>query len=338
MCRYFSLLYIFVFVCFSNLVSAQWYDPEKVNKKTKAINEKAYSAAMEGDYNTSLQLLNEAIISDNRFVEGYLSRAGIYAEKKNYQSSVKDFENALQLDSVFSKTYLLPYSISLAGTGEFEKALIAVTAFLQNPTLNEYSIRSGNYRKQCYEFAIKYAKEHPFKDYKFSSHNLSPNINSTDLEYFPSVTIDGKKIIFTKRIGNDEDFYESSLRNGEWTKATPLEGRINTNLNEGAQNVSQDGQVLIFTGCNYPEGVGSCDLYISYKTKNGTWTEPENMGPIVNTDFWESSPSLSPDKKELYFSSGRPGGYGGKDIWVTRKNLNGKWSRPENLGADINTS
>ncbi len=335
---YFSVLYIFVFVCFSNVVSAQWYDPEKVNKKTKAINEKAYSAAMEGDYNTSLQLLNEAIISDNRFVEGYLSRAGIYAEKKNYKSSVKDFENALQLDSVFSKTYLLPYSISLAGTGEFEKALNAVTAFLRNPTLNEYSIRSGNYRKQCYEFAIRYAKEHPFKDYKFSSHNLSPNINSTDLEYFPSVTIDGKKIIFTKRIGNDEDFYESSLLNGEWTKATPLEGRINTNLNEGAQNVSQDGQVLIFTGCNYPEGVGSCDLYISYKTKIGLWTEPENMGPIVNTDFWESSPSLSPDKKELYFSSGRSGGYGGKDIWVTRKNPNGKWGRPENLGPEINSS
>ncbi len=337
MSRFFSLLNIIICMSFCSGVEAQWYDPEKVNKKTKAINEKAYAAAMDGNYAKSLELLNDAIISDNRFVEGYLSRAGIYAEKKNYAASVKDFEDALQLDPVFSKTYLLPYSISLAGIGEFDRALKAVLEFLQNPTLNEYSIRSGNYRKQCYEFALQYAKDHSFKDYTFSTHNLSPNINSSDLEYFPSVTIDGKKIIFTKRIGNDEDFYESALINGEWTKATPLEGRINTNLNEGAQNVSQDGQVLIFTGCNYPEGEGSCDLYISYKTKTGSWTEPENMGPIVNTDFWESSPSLSPDKKELYFSSGRPGGYGGKDIWVTRKNLNGKWGRPENLGEDINT-
>lgn len=336
--KIFSVLYILVFVCFSLTVSAQWYDPEKVNKKTKAINEKAYEAAMEGDYPKSLLLLNEAITSDNRFVEGYLSRAGIYAEYKNYAASVKDFEMALQLDSVFSNTYLLPYSISLAGIGEFEKALVAVNHFLENPTLNEYSIRSGNYRKRTYEFALNYAKEHPFKNYVFSTQNISPNINSKDLEYFPSLTIDGKKMIFTRRIGNDEDFYESSYDKGEWTKASPLEGRINTNLNEGAQNVSQDGQVLIFTGCNYPEGEGSCDLYISYKTKSGTWTEPENMGPIINTDFWESSPSLSPDKRELYFSSSRSGGYGGKDIWVSRKNMNGKWARPVNLGPEINTS
>lgn len=83
----------------------------------------------------------------------------------------------------------------------------------------------------------------------------------------------------------------------------PVSGKINTNFNEGAQNISQDGQWLIFTGCNYPEGQGSCDLYIAYKTKKGTWSEPENIGPIVNTDFWESSPTLSPDKKDLYLQA-----------------------------------
>jgi len=58
----------------------------------------------------------------------------------------------------------------------------------------------------------------------------------------------------------------------------------------------------------------------------------------VNTESWESSPSLSPDKKDLYFSSNRPGGYGGSDIWVTHHASNGEWTQPENLGPAINTS
>jgi outer membrane protein OmpA-like peptidoglycan-associated protein len=62
------------------------------------------------------------------------------------------------------------------------------------------------------------------------------------------------------------------------------------------------------------------------------------MGGIINTDFWESSPSLSPDKRDLYFASSRSGGFGGRDIWVTHRNPNGKWGRPENLGEAVNTS
>ena len=61
------------------------------------------------------------------------------------------------------------------------------------------------------------------------------------------------------------------------------------------------------------------------------------MGRVINTDAWESNPSLSPDKKDLYFSSNRTGGYGGKDIWVTHRLVNGRWSNPENLGPGINT-
>jgi outer membrane protein OmpA-like peptidoglycan-associated protein len=225
----------------------------------------------------------------------------------------------------------------LAGIGQFDKALTAVNQFLQNKTLNERSIKAGRYRQSVFQFAIEYAKQHPSKNYVFEPKNLGDSINTEYGEYYPSITIDGKKLIFTRRIKSDEDFYECTLLNGKWSKAVPLEGMVNTNLNEGAQNISQDGEWIIFTGCNYPEGQGSCDLYISYKTVKG-WLEPTNLGPNINTDFWESSPSLSPDKRDLYFSSDQPGGYGGRDIWVAHRNENGKWSRPENLGPDINTN
>ncbi len=283
-------------------------------------------------------MINEALKIEPKYVDAYLSLAGINAEMKNYAESVSQFEKAFSLDSVYTSDYLLPYSISLAGTGRFNDALIAVNKFLLNTGLNERSKKAGEFRRTTYQFAIDYDKTHPEKNYVFKPQNLGDSINTADLEYFPSLPIDGKELIFTKRIKGNEDFYESDLINGKWGKAYPLQGNINsTTFNEGAQNISQDGQWLIFTGCNFPEGLGSCDLYISYLTKKG-WSEPENLGPNVNSEFWESTPSLSPDKKDLYFSSNVPGGFGGKDIWVCHRNDNGKWSQPQNLGSEINTS
>lgn len=316
---------------------AQWYDPEKVNKKAAAIYVKAYDFAMNGEYEKSIIAINDALKIEPKYVEAYLSRASVYAELKNYKLSVDDFEKAMMLDSVFSETYNLPYSISLAGTGQFNKALDAINKFLSLKLLNEQSRKSATYRKSTYEFAISLQEKEEVKNYVFEPKNVGSGINTDNLEYFPSLTIDGRKMIFNRRIGDDEDFYESEFLDGKWSKANPVQGKLNTNYNEGAQAISQDERWLIFTGCNYPEGIGSCDLYISYKTKNGEWTEAANLGDIVNTEFWESTPSISPDKKDLYFSSNRPGGFGGKDIWVSHRQSNGKWSVPENLGPKINT-
>ena len=332
----------FLFFIIPACVCAQWYDPEKVNKKAAEIYGYAYEEAQQGKYAAAIIKLNDALKADAKFVDVYLSRAGINANLKNYTASVTDFETAIVMDSVYSKTYLLPYSISLAGTGQFEKALKTVNSFLLTPRLNEQSIKAGNYRKSTYELGVAYKNKLKEKgnatSYVFAPQNLGENINTTALEYFPSFTIDGKKMIFTRRVNNDEDFYESNLINGNWDKAQAVGGKINTNLNEGAQNISQDGEWLIFTGCNYPEGEGSCDLYIAYKTKTGQWTEPENIGRAINTEFWESSPSLSPDKRNLYFASSRAGGYGGKDIWVSNRSEAGRWSQPVNLGPAVNTS
>ncbi len=330
--------FFFLFCISVNSLFAQWYNPDKVNKKAGLVYGEAYEQAVNRNYPTALTLLEKALSLDPKFVDVYLSRAGIHAEMHDYKSSVADFDKGFEMDPVYANTYLLPYSISLAGTGNFVKALVMVNKFLEKPTLNEQSKKAGAYRKASYEFAIDYANKYKDSGYIFSPVNMGDSINSAALEYFPSMTIDGKKIIFTRRIKSDEDFYESNLVDNTWTNATPVKGRINTTLNEGAQNVSQDGDWFIFTGCNYPEGAGSCDLYIAFKNKQGRWTEPVNMGNVINTEFWESSPSLSPDKKDLYFSSSRPGGYGGKDIWVTHRSNKGSWSQPENLGPTINTS
>jgi outer membrane protein OmpA-like peptidoglycan-associated protein/tetratricopeptide (TPR) repeat protein len=330
---------LLVFLTASFLQSrSQWYDPEKVDHKATTIYLLAVNKASNGDYISSIKMINESLKIDPKFVDAYLSLGGIYAEMKNYTTSVSNFEKAFSLDTVYTKDFYLPYSISLAGCGRFADALNAVDHFLSNPKLNDRSIKAAEFRKKTYRFAIDYAQTHPDKNYVFAPENLGDSINTSDLEYFPSLTIDGKKLVFTKRIANKESFYESDRVNGVWRKAFPLVGKINSpDFNVGAQNISQDGEWLVFTGCNFPEGEGSCDIYISYLTKNG-WSEPQNLGRNVNTEFWESTPSLSPDKRDLYFSSNRPGGYGGKDIWVCHRTETGRWSVPENLGPDINTS
>ena len=330
--------FLFLVSCFSFLITcAQWYDPEKINKKAGEIYGRAYEEAVEGRHAKAIQLLNEALALEPKFVDVYLSRAGIYADMKNYQASVADFEKGMAMDSVYASTYLLPFSISLAGAGKFQPALETVNRFLNTPSLNAQSIKAGLYRKSVYIFALEYENTHPAAGYVFAPHNLGDSINTPALEYFPSFTIDGTKMIFTRRLNSDEDFYESDRVNGKWSNARLLGGKINTNYNEAGQTISQDGQLLIYTGCNYPEGEGSCDLYFALKTISG-WSEPQNMGRVVNTEFWESSPSLSPDKKDLYFASSRPGGYGGTDIWISQRLPNGKWSSPENAGPSVNTS
>jgi outer membrane protein OmpA-like peptidoglycan-associated protein/Tol biopolymer transport system component len=328
---------IFILTACSLTVGAQApYDPARVPKKAQEIYQKAYEKSQEEDYESAIKLLQDALKIDARFVDAHLSIAGMFFEKKKYQQALEYYENARSIDSMYFRDWNLPYSINLAGKGEFEKALAAVNIFLSLDNLNEKSRMAAEFRRKTYMFAIEYAKQHPQGNYRFEPQNMGDSINTVALEYFPAQTIAGDELIFTRRVsGINEDFYGAKKVNGVWTKAKALEGNINTDLNEGAQSISQDGQWLVFTGCNFPHAYGGCDLFISYLTPDG-WSTPENLGRI-NSDSWDTGPSLSPDKRDLYFASSRPGGYGGSDIYVTHRMSNGRWSEPENLGPEVNT-
>jgi outer membrane protein OmpA-like peptidoglycan-associated protein/tetratricopeptide (TPR) repeat protein len=313
------------------------YNPDKVNKKAVRLYSKALELAQNDDFKAGIAVLQQAVDVDNRYEDAYLSMAGMYGELKNYQGAIDNYEKARTIDTAYFRDYNLPYSINLAGKGEFEKALRAVQIFLTVSNLNETSRKSGEYRQRCYQFALDYAASHP-SNYVFQPRNMGDSINTEVSEYYPTVSLDGNTLTFTRRVHDtNEDFYESSrMPDGAWSKARSLPGNINTNENEAAQSESIDGQWLIFNICNSPGGFGSCDIYISYRTPDG-WSAPENMGDSINSEFWEAAPSLSPDKRDLYFSSSRPGGYGGSDLYVSHRLLNGHWSAAENLGPTINT-
>jgi Tol biopolymer transport system component len=82
--------------------------------------------------------------------------------------------------------------------------------------------------------------------------------------------------------------------------------------------------------------LGKNDIYIS-RFVNGKWTEPQNLGAPINSEYNDANASLSADGKRLFFVSDRPGGQGGYDIWVSELGADGKWGEPKNLGEPVNT-
>lgn len=329
-----TIFFLFLFI--SGCVFGQ-YDPEKISKKAKQQYDQAMERAEDGNLASAAGILLQAIETDKNFVDAYLSLGAIYGNLKSYKSSIQNFEKAFAIDSNYTLDYKLLYSIQLAGLGEFQLALDAVNELLtKKPPKNPTSLESAQRRKRSYEFAIDYAKQNRTSNYIFAPQNIGTNVNTSESEYFPSLTIDGKELIFTRRIRDvNEDFYYSRSKAGSWDRASPIEN-VNTPQNEAGQQVSQDGQWLVFTANNRPDGYGNFDLYISFMEEGG-WSKPINLGGKINSEWWESQPCLSPDKKDLYFASRRYGGLGGIDIYISHLLPNGTWTDPENMGPGINT-
>lgn len=317
---------------------AQWYNPEKVNKKAQLAYHAAIDQLRSGQWASGKALLHVALKQEPRYVEAWLSLMSAYGEKKMYDSAVIAFETAWQLDSVYSEDMQLPFAINLAGAGRFEEAFESAQRYAATVNPDTRAGRAAAYRIKTYQFALDFKKSHA-AGFIFDPRNLGDSINSTRSEYYPSFTIDDSLLVFTRLMqGIREDFYSSRLQpNGQYGAATPIAGALNEEPSKGGIQMSPDGEWLFFAG-NFPQkGLGDFDIYYCQATPSG-WSEPFNLGTAINTDFWESSPCISPDKKTLFFSSNRPGGYGGKDLYFSERQPNGRWSLAMNMGAGINTA
>jgi outer membrane protein OmpA-like peptidoglycan-associated protein len=167
-------------------------------------------------------------------------------------------------------------------------------------------------------------------------------INSPFAEHSPLLTADGKTLIFTSRRSSDdyqiksatnyEDVYTSYKNGNKWSPPTKISPAINVKFNEAAVSLAPDGKTLFLY---YEEGKG--DIYTSF-FENGDWSKPTPLNAFINHPLYrESSACVSPDGSKLYFSSNRPGGKGGLDIYVCERGANGDWGRPSNLGSTVNS-
>ena len=159
-----------------------------------------------------------------------------------------------------------------------------------------------------------------------------------DTLYFTSNRIDKKNAIL---MDIDNYFYEDiyiSIRdeNYEWSSPQVFEP-TKTRYKEGSPFLSADNQSFYFSRCNSPDGFGNCDIYVVQRDSTQEWGQSQNLGPQVNSDEWDSHPSLSFTGDTLFFSSNRLGSFGGSDIYYSIKDSLGKWQRALNAGPIINS-
>ncbi|MDR6943256.1 OmpA family protein [Mucilaginibacter pocheonensis] len=283
-------------------------------------------------YDEAIENLQKAIKEDQKFVEAHFQLADVFRLKHLYKQAIEQYLKVIALNPDFNKAVYLKVGESEITEANYAQAQQHLEKYL---TYHDITPQNTLYAQKLVndaKFSIQ-AIQHPVS---FKPVNMGPEINTANDEYLPVATADESMLIFTRKINNNEDFYKSIIDKGKWQKASYLSEQINTaQYNEGAQSVSQDGKYLFFTGCNRPDGMGRCDIYIAQK-KGNDWGKPFDLNPPVNTSGWESQPSISADGRTLYFVSNRGGGFGGYDIWKSTLTDKG-WGQPENLGPNINT-
>ena len=152
------------------------------------------------------------------------------------------------------------------------------------------------------------------------------------------ITYQGDQVYFTVCGGIDRhnqgcDLFVADRTHGYWHAPRTLGNGVNDPAWDSQPCLNLAGDELFFAS----KRNGNSDLYHCYKNEDGTWQEPMNLGPVINTQGTEMAPFLHLDGKTLYFSSDTHTGMGGYDLFVSRRNETGEWSEPQNLGYPINT-
>ena len=149
--------------------------------------------------------------------------------------------------------------------------------------------------------------------------NLGSTINSEAHEYGASISADGLSLFFNSRrpggSGYDDIYVSSRATTDEpWGEPVNLGPKVNGPTDDAYASISTDGRLLFFTS-RRAGGVGIADIWVTKRTKEGDWGSAINLGPTVNSPYWNGSPNLSADGSTFYFSSRRLGGVGGYDLW-----------------------
>lgn len=327
-----------IFVFLFNPAQSQVPNPYSTsNEKAIELYREAILLEQKRNPLEALKKIETALKKDENFSEAWLKKGDLLNYMFRKEEAYPCWEKFLALSPQSKEAGSIAYLLGEKAFSEqnLEKARTYLKKFISlQSDKNTKWIKAEVMLASC-GFIEKARKD----SISISPKMLPQNINRYPLQYFPAITADEKFLLFTARRSpnesDDENLFVTKYINGKWQDPQSISNNINTRGNEGTGSISSDARVLVFTSCDYKESLGSCDLYITYRDGN-TWSTPKNLTE-VNSSSWESHPSLSADGQRLYFTSTRPGGEGGHDIWCAELDANGKWKEPFNLGFPINT-
>jgi len=227
---------------------------------------------------------------------------------------------------------------------QFDKAIEAyqkfITVMAENKNMNEALLKEVNRDIEM----CKTGQRLVANPIQIKIQNMGATVNSPYADYSSVLSADQKTLFFTSRrtgstsgLKDDEgnfmeDIYMSTKIVGGWSQATNIGAPINTESNEASVGISPDGQTILI----YKDDNGDGNIYST--TLNGdTWGKPIKLNENINTKYWEPSAYFSADGNTLYFVSNRPGGFGGRDLYTSKKTPEGDWAKAKNMGSAINT-
>ncbi len=342
MAKKYSNFFLFLFILFSFIgdSSAQYQSRGKELNYADADN--FYKT---GNYYDALPLFDLLSLEYPK-VDEYKFKAGVCHLNltDNPEKVIELFESLttkkMKLNNAefyLAKAYALNYQFNDA-ISTFEKALS------NKKTTEDSKLEIPRLIEQC-KNGIELIKD----SLNVEIINIGEPINSADNEYSPTINADETILIFTykgiKSKGNRQDefnreeengnFYEdiyiTKLQEHVWSEPQSISDSINSNIHEASISLSPDGQKLyIYKDTKEASG----DIFVS-KKENGEWSEPEGLN--INSADWEGHVAISPNGKFMIFSSDRPGGFGGKDLYGAYLQEDETWGSVKNLGAVINT-
>ena len=250
----------------------------------------------------------------------------------------KEYNSPLEVFELLADAYHMNY--------EFDKAIEKYELYKNFLSeANSDDIRSINRKIRKSKYAKSMVKN--TMDLKITS---IASLNTEFSEYRPLINAEENEMYFTTKRPKDllestddqggfyEDIYYSNKVNNSWSKSILSSSSLNKEHNSSALYFSPDGELMLTSMINNDIKLGPLGRSIYESERKGSgWQEPNLLQKNVNSEFWETTANMNLHKNILFFVSDRDGGYGGRDIWITKKMSNGSWSSPENLGEPINT-
>ncbi len=167
--------------------------------------------------------------------------------------------------------------------------------------------------------------------------NYSLNMNTLAHDVVLGISPNKEVLFLYRNKGNNGDIYYTYKSNEKWIEPKPFSDLINSQYTENSFTITEDSKEIFFTAYRDTANLEQSDIYTSKLTEQGRWTKPEKISEKLNTIYDEYSVFVEPDGKTLYFSSKGHNSIGAYDIFVSKRDEDGSWNSPKNMGIPINS-